>query len=101
MPQRAAVVGIRNQDWGQMAGGDFAYQSAGELIDGYSNRAFSPVEVTEAMLARIDRLNPQLNAFTEVTADIARAAAKKAEADYRAGMAGPLAGVPVTIKDIT
>ena len=58
-----------------MAGGDFAYQSAGELIEGYSNRAFSPVEVTEAMLARIDRLNPQLNAFTEVTADIARAAA--------------------------
>ena len=53
------------------------------------------------MLARIERLNPQLNAFVDVTADIARAAAKKAEADYRAGTAGPLAGVPVTIKDIT
>ena len=53
------------------------------------------------MLARIERLNPHLNAFTDVTADIARAAAKQSEADYRAGTAGPLSGVPVTIKDIT
>jgi aspartyl-tRNA(Asn)/glutamyl-tRNA(Gln) amidotransferase subunit A len=75
--------------------------SAGELIGGYSSGAISPVEVSEAMLARIDRLNPQLNAFTDFTGDIARAAAKKAEADYRAGAAGPLSGVPVTIKDIT
>ncbi|HEX3302731.1 MAG TPA: amidase family protein [Thermomicrobiales bacterium] len=84
-----------------MAGDDFAYLSAGELIGGYSSGAISPVEVSEAMLARIDRLNPQLNAFTDFTGDIARAAAKKAEADYRAGAAGPLSGVPVTIKDIT
>src|SRR6476619_8288885 len=84
-----------------MAGEDFAYESAAELIDGYSSGAFSPVEVAEAMLARIERLNPHLNAFTDVTADIARAAAKQAEADYRAGIAGPLSGVPIPIKDIT
>ena len=84
-----------------MAGEDFAYESAAELIDGYSSGAFSPVEVAEAMLARIERLNPHLNAFTDVTADIARAAAKQSEADYRAGTAGPLSGVPITIKDIT
>ena len=80
---------------------DFAYLSAGELIEQFSEGSLSPVEVTEALLERIERLNPKLNAFTAVTADIARAAAAKAEIDYRAGTAGALAGVPITIKDIT
>lgn len=84
-----------------MAADDFAYVSAGELVARYADGSLSPVEVTEAMLQRIERLNPSLNAFTEVTAKRARAAAVKAEADYQAGIAGPLAGVPVTIKDIT
>jgi aspartyl-tRNA(Asn)/glutamyl-tRNA(Gln) amidotransferase subunit A len=84
-----------------MAGDEFAYRSAEELIAGYASGQFSPVEVTEAMLDRIERLNPELNAFTDVTADIARESAKHAEAEYRAGTAGPLSGVPVTIKDIT
>jgi aspartyl-tRNA(Asn)/glutamyl-tRNA(Gln) amidotransferase subunit A len=84
-----------------MAGDEFAYRSAEELIAGYASGQFSPVEVTEAMLARIERLNPELNAFTDVTADIARESAKHAEAEYRAGTAGPLSGMPVTIKDIT
>jgi aspartyl-tRNA(Asn)/glutamyl-tRNA(Gln) amidotransferase subunit A len=84
-----------------MAGDEFAYVSAGELVERYADGSVSPVEVTEAMLERIERINPSLNAFTAVTADIARSAAVKAEADYQAGTAGPLAGVPVTIKDIT
>ena len=51
------------------------------------------------MLARIEPLNPQLNAFTDVTADIARR--RPRSRGCRAGTALPLSGVPVTIKDIT
>ena len=80
---------------------DFAYVSATDLITGYVDRSISPVEVAEAQLARVERLQPTLNAFSAITGDLATAAARKAESDYAAGRAGPLAGVPVTIKDIT
>jgi aspartyl-tRNA(Asn)/glutamyl-tRNA(Gln) amidotransferase subunit A len=80
---------------------DFAYLSTAELLTQYADRSLSPVEVSTAQLDRIDRLNPRLNAFAQVTGEVAVAAAKRAEADYAAGTAGPLAGVPVTIKDIT
>jgi aspartyl-tRNA(Asn)/glutamyl-tRNA(Gln) amidotransferase subunit A len=61
----------------------------------------SPVELTEACLARIERLNPVLNAFVTVTADAARAAAKQAENRlHRRRGRGPLDGVPVGLKDL-
>jgi len=64
-------------------------------------RAVSPVEVTRAVLARIERLNPQLNAFLTVTADLALAQAKSAEARARRGARpGPLDGIPFSIKDL-
>jgi aspartyl-tRNA(Asn)/glutamyl-tRNA(Gln) amidotransferase subunit A len=80
---------------------EFAFIPAVELLERYREGSLSPVAVTEAMLERIEQLNPALNAFTAVTADIARAAAIRAEAAYQDGSAGPLAGVPITIKDIT
>jgi len=83
-----------------MSTDDFAYVSATELIGRYWDRSLSPVEVTQAMLERIEWLNPRLNAFAMVTGDQALAAAKAAEGAYRDGTAGPLAGVPLTIKDI-
>src|ERR1041385_7056904 len=64
-------------------------------------RTISPVEVVEAFLARQADLDPQLHAFCTPTPDIARAAAKKVEADLAAKRTvGPLAGVPVAIKDL-
>src|SRR5579859_1229656 len=61
----------------------------------------SPVEITEAVLARIDRLNPALNAYITVTADSARTQARDAEARARRGeRKGPLDGIPYSVKDL-
>jgi len=77
------------------------YLSASELRDRYRTKALSPVEVTRAILDRIDRLNPVLNAFTVVTAELALEQAHAAERAYAAGDAPPLAGMPISIKDLT
>lgn len=80
---------------------EVAFLSALELRSRFAARELSPVEVTEAVLGRIERLNPGLVAYVTVTGDLARAQARDAEASYRRGDAGPLAGVPMSIKDIT
>jgi Asp-tRNA(Asn)/Glu-tRNA(Gln) amidotransferase A subunit family amidase len=62
----------------------------------------SPVEVTEAVLARIERVNPTINAFCTVAAESARAQARLAEAAVMRGdVLGPLHGVPISFKDLT
>jgi len=62
----------------------------------------SPVEVVNAMLARIDALNPVLNAYVTVTADQARRDARAAERALgrRGATLGPLHGVPFSVKDL-
>jgi aspartyl-tRNA(Asn)/glutamyl-tRNA(Gln) amidotransferase subunit A len=61
----------------------------------------SPVELTRACLERIDRLNPQLNAFITMTADSALDEARKAEAQIARGeWKGPLHGIPLAVKDL-
>lgn len=61
----------------------------------------SPVEVTEAMLARIERLDPELHAYTVALADRAVAQAKQATEEIATGqLRGPLHGVPVAVKDL-
>jgi amidase len=62
----------------------------------------SPVEVTAAVLARIERVNPTINAFCTVAAEAARAQARLAEAAVvRGDVLGPLHGVPISFKDLT
>ena len=64
-------------------------------------RRVSPVELTEACLARIQAVEPRLNAFVTVTADLARAEARAAEGEIAAGRyRGPLHGIPVAVKDL-
>ncbi len=72
-----------------------------ETADAFAARTLSPVELTDALLARIERLNGTLHAFIAVTADRARADAKAAEANFAAGkISGPLQGIPIGLKDL-
>jgi aspartyl-tRNA(Asn)/glutamyl-tRNA(Gln) amidotransferase subunit A len=57
-------------------------------------------ELTELYLERIERLDPDLNAFITVTAEAALTAAERADSRRRAGDAGPLTGIPIAHKDI-
>ena len=80
---------------------DLCFLSIAELGSLMRARTVSAVEVTEAHLARIERLNPTLNAFVTVMAGQAREAARRADAELRAGRwRGPLHGVPIGLKDI-
>src|SRR5712692_5643055 len=65
------------------------------------DRQVSPVELTEAYLDRIDRLDPRLNSYIRVMPEQARAAAREAELEIGLGAwRGPLHGVPLGIKDL-
>ena len=80
---------------------DLCYMPASELAPLIRSKQISPVEVCETILARIDALEPSLNAFVIVTPDRAMDAAKAVEAKIMKGEAvGPLAGITATIKDL-
>jgi Asp-tRNA(Asn)/Glu-tRNA(Gln) amidotransferase A subunit family amidase len=84
-----------------MSRDELAWRPALELAAAIRRKEVSPVEVTEAILGRIERLNPQLNAFCLVSHEVARAAAREAEIGIMRGEpAGPLQGVPISIKDV-
>jgi aspartyl-tRNA(Asn)/glutamyl-tRNA(Gln) amidotransferase subunit A len=80
---------------------DLAYTPATELVPRIRSKALSPVELTRAVLERIEKVNPKINAFCTVTAEAALAAARAAEdAVMKGARLGPLHGVPVSIKDL-
>lgn len=84
-----------------MPSDDLAYLSAVELAAAIRAKRVSPVEVTRAVLARIDRLNPALNALVTLDAEGSLRASATAEAAVMKGEAlGALHGVPVHVKDI-
>src|SRR5438874_5459609 len=77
------------------------WRSACDIAELIRAKKLSPVEATEAALARIDALDPTLNACCLVAAEQARAAAREAEIAVTKGEPlGPLHGVPVSIKDV-
>ena len=74
--------------------------TATELAQRIARRELSSAEVVDAHLARIDAINPALNAVVRVLADEARAAAALADQQLAAGdKVGPLHGVPFTVKE--
>lgn len=78
---------------------DIGYMSAAELAAAYAVKTLSATEVTSAILARIDEVNPRLNAFAVITPELALTDAARADADRARGIDKPLLGIPVTIKD--
>jgi aspartyl-tRNA(Asn)/glutamyl-tRNA(Gln) amidotransferase subunit A len=80
---------------------DLVFRSARELGPLLRAKEVSPVEVTEAFLARAEALNPQLNAFITITRAQALDRAREAEKEIGAGeYRGPLHGIPYAPKDI-
>lgn len=84
---------------------DLTQCPAHELLQLYRSGQASPVEATQAVLARIERLNPQINAFCVVDPDAALASARASEVRWQAHRSsgapvGELEGVPTTIKDL-
>src|SRR2546428_5296160 len=81
---------------------DLCFTPATTLARLYRARKVSPLEVVQAVLARIDALNPVLGAYVTVARDQALGAARKATAALRRGAPlPPLHGIPVSIKDVT
>src|SRR5712691_5581480 len=80
--------------------GELPYAGIRELGRRFRRREISPVELTQALLERIARLEPKLHAFVTVTADRALSDAKAAEAALLQGDPRPLLGIPVAYKDL-
>ncbi len=84
-----------------MTGEDLAFATVSEVAPLIRRREVSPIDLTESVLKRIERLNPTLNAFITVTAEQARRSAKAAEEEIAAGYyRGPLHGIPISLKDL-
>ena len=80
---------------------DLADCTATQLLALYRSGQASPVEATQAVLARIERHNDSLRAFVHIAADEALASAKASETRWQQGApCGPLDGVPASIKDL-
>lgn len=85
---------------------DLAFASIEQIGKLFRQRKLSPVDLTKLMLSRIEQLNPKLNAYLTVSAELALAQAKKAEAELFAPRnqkarrdRGALHGVPISLKD--
>jgi aspartyl-tRNA(Asn)/glutamyl-tRNA(Gln) amidotransferase subunit A len=79
---------------------DLTRASALELLAGYRKRAFSPVDLLDALATRIEAVEPNLRAFVTLTLDEAREQASHAEQAYARGEARALEGVPLAVKDL-
>ncbi len=76
------------------------YLSARDVLHAFQEQRLSPVEYLDTLIARADRLNPNINAYTETFYDQARDQAGRSEAAYLSGKARPLEGLPIAIKDV-
>src|SRR5215469_2099124 len=80
---------------------DLHYMGLLDVSECLRRRELSSVEVTQALLERIERLNPKLHAILWLLADSALAQAGKADREIASGFwRGPLHGVPIGVKDV-
>ena len=74
--------------------------TAHEASDGLRAKAFTAVDLTESVLARVEAVEPRVNAYITLTAELAREQAREADARFAAGTATPLTGIPFAVKDL-
>lgn len=74
--------------------------TAHEAHEGLRRREFTSVELTEAVLERVAEVEPMVNAYITLTAELALEQAREADAKLAAGAATPLTGIPVGVKDL-
>ena len=74
--------------------------TAHEAHEGLRRREFTSVELTESVLERVARVEPTINAYITLTAELALEQAREADAKLAAGTATPLTGIPVGVKDL-
>ena len=80
---------------------DLSFLSIADLSELIRTRKVSPVEATRATLDRIEKFNPQLNAYITVTRELALKSAQEAESEIQQKKRrGPLHGVPIAVKDL-
>ncbi len=80
---------------------DLHYMSVAEVASRIEKKEISPVELTRAMLARIERIDGRLKSYATVMADQALSSAKARENEIQSGSyRGPLHGVPIAVKDL-
>src|SRR6516225_4275067 len=97
----AASLLVETRPASQDQNAAFANLSLGDASKLVRQKKISPVELTKACLARIERLNPTLNAFITITGESALAEAKAAETEMQRGKwRGPLHGMPLALKDL-
>lgn len=88
-------------DEAEQAAGDLPFLTIAEAAARIEDGGLSPVQLTEAVLARIEATEPALNSYVTVTAELARRQAAAAEERARKGeRLGPLDGIPVAVKDL-
>ena len=84
-----------------MAGQELLWLSLSVIVAQIQRKEMSPVELTGAVLERLEQLSPRLNAFITILGAPALQAAQQAERGILAGRrCGPLHGVPLALKDI-
>jgi aspartyl-tRNA(Asn)/glutamyl-tRNA(Gln) amidotransferase subunit A len=84
-----------------MPGEEIHYLSLTELARRIEAKKLSPVELTQAYLARSEKFGPRLNAYARLTPELALAQAQAAEKEIRRGhYRGPLHGIPYAAKDL-
>ena len=74
--------------------------TAHEAHERMRGREFSATELTQAVLARVEEVEPSVRAYVTVTASLALEQAREADAKFAAGTATPLTGIPVAVKDL-
>ncbi len=100
MPNRTQSPATTSNRTGTGTGTDLHYLGASDALGLFRSGEISPVDLLEAVLTRIEAVNPRVNALTEQLVDQARQSARTAERQYRTeGILPPLLGLPVAAKE--